>query len=156
MVRPKAVLFDVAGTIIDTVDLHARAWAETLQKFGVEATFDDMRVQIVKGGDQLLHDLLHDLLPPERVNGVGDKLQSFRTELFKRNYLPQARAFPGVRGLFEQIRSRGQHMVLASSGKAEEVEVYKEIAGIADLIDDATSSDDVERSKPFRQLPSCF
>jgi HAD superfamily hydrolase (TIGR01509 family) len=42
--------------------------------------------------------------------------------------------------------------VLASSGTAEEVEAYKEIAGIADLIDDATSSDDAERSKPFPDI----
>jgi HAD superfamily hydrolase (TIGR01509 family) len=57
-----------------------------------------------------------------------------------------------VRELFEQIRSRGQRIVLASSGKAEEVEAYKEIAGIADLVDDATSSDDAERSEPFPDM----
>jgi phosphoglycolate phosphatase-like HAD superfamily hydrolase len=32
------------------------------------------------------------------------------------------------------------------------VEQYKEIAGIADLIDSATSSDDAERSKPFPDI----
>jgi HAD superfamily hydrolase (TIGR01509 family) len=148
MPQPKAVLFDVDGTLIDTVDLHARAWVEALQHFGVETTFEDMRVQIGKGGDQLLQGLL----PPERVEEEGDKIQSFRTELFKRTYLSQARPFPGVRDLFEHIRSQGQRIVLASSGKAEEVEVYKEIAGIADLIDDATSSDDAERSKPFPDI----
>jgi HAD superfamily hydrolase (TIGR01509 family) len=148
MPQPKAVLFDVDGTLIDTVDLHARAWVEALEHFGVETTFADMRVQIGKGGDQLLQGLL----PPGRVEDDGDAIQSFRSELFKRSYLPQARAFPGVRELFEQIRSRGQRIVLASSGKAEEVEAYKEIAGITDLIDDATSSDDAERSKPFPDI----
>jgi phosphoglycolate phosphatase-like HAD superfamily hydrolase len=42
--------------------------------------------------------------------------------------------------------------VLASSGNADEVDRYKEIAGIADLIDSATSSDDAERSKPFPDI----
>ena len=148
MPQPKAVLFDVDGTLIDTVDLHAQAWVEALRHFDVETTFEDMRLQIGKGGDQLLQGLL----PPGRIEDEADKIQSFRSELFKRNYLPQARAFPGVRELFEQIRSRGQRIVLASSGKAEEVEAYKEIAGIADLIDDATSSDDAERSKPFPDI----
>jgi beta-phosphoglucomutase-like phosphatase (HAD superfamily) len=148
MPQPKAVLFDVDGTLIDTVDLHAQAWVEALRHFNVETTFEDMRLQIGKGGDQLLQGLL----PPGRIEDEADKIQSFRSELFKRNYLPQARAFPGVRELFEQIRSRGQRIVLASSGKAEEVEAYKEIAGIADLIDDATSSDDAERSKPFPDI----
>jgi HAD superfamily hydrolase (TIGR01509 family) len=148
MAPPKAVLFDVDGTLIDTVDLHARAWVEALRHFGVEATFDDLRVQIGKGGDQLLHGLL----PPRRVEREGEAIQSFRGDLFKREYLSQARAFPGVRDLFHKIRSSGLRIVLASSGKADEVEAYKEIAGIADLVHDATSSDDAERSKPFPDI----
>lgn len=148
MAPPKAVLFDVDGTLIDTVDLHARAWVETFQHFGVDTTFEDMRLQIGKGGDQLLQGLL----PPAMIEAREHEIQEFRTALYKREYLSQARAFPGVRALFEQIRARGQRIVLASSGKADEVEAYKEIAGIADLIDDATSSDDAERSKPFPDI----
>ncbi len=144
----KAVIFDVDGTLIDTVDLHAQAWVEALRHFGVEVPFRDMRVQIGKGGDQLLQGLL----PPDRVEREGEAIQRVRTELFARDYMGKAKAFPGVRDLFHRIRDAGQRTVLASSGKAEEVERYKEIAGIADLIDDATSSDDAERSKPFPDI----
>ena len=42
--------------------------------------------------------------------------------------------------------------MLASSAKADELENYKSLAGIADLIDAATSSDDVERSKPYPDI----
>lgn len=148
MTPPKAVLFDVDGTLIDTVDLHAHAWVEALRHFGVEVTFHDLRVQIGKGGDQLLQGLL----PPERVERDGERIQRFRTDLFKRTYLPRVQAFPGVRDLFVRIRASGLRIVLASSGKADEVEAYQEIAGIADLIDHATSSDDAERSKPFPDI----
>jgi HAD superfamily hydrolase (TIGR01509 family) len=144
----KAVIFDVDGTLIDTVDLHANAWVEALKHFGFEIPFHDMRVQIGKGGDQLLHGLL----PPDVVESRGDEIQKFRGELFKRDYMDKAKPFPGVRGLFEHIRASGQKAVLASSGKKDEVEHYKEIAGIADLIDSATSSDDAERSKPFPDI----
>jgi HAD superfamily hydrolase (TIGR01509 family) len=144
----KAVIFDVDGTLIDTVDLHAQAWVEALRHFGVDIAFQDMRVQIGKGGDQILHGLI----PPEMIDRRGGEIQSYRSELFQREYLPKVRAFPGVRELFERIRAAGQKAVLASSGKADEVERYKHIAGIADLIDSATSSDDAERSKPFPDI----
>ncbi len=146
--RRIAALFDIDGTLIDTVDLHAAAWVEALRHFGVDIAFDDMRVQIGKGGDQILHGLL----PPGMVEERGEEIQAYRGDLFKRDYLHKARAFPGVRELFERIRAAGQRAVLASSGTAEEVEHYKEIAGIADLIDSATSSDDAERSKPFPDI----
>jgi HAD superfamily hydrolase (TIGR01509 family) len=144
----KAVIFDIDGTLIDSVDLHAEAWIEALKHFGHEIAFRDLRSQIGKGGDQILHGLL----PPEVIEQQGDEIKDFRADLFKRHYLPKVRAFPGVRDLFERIRAVGQRSVLASSGNADEVEQYKEIAGIADLIDSTTSSDDAERSKPFPDI----
>jgi HAD superfamily hydrolase (TIGR01509 family) len=144
----KAVIFDIDGTLINSVDLHANAWVEALKHFGHEIAFQDLRSQIGKGGDQILHGLL----PPEVIEQHGEEIKDFRADLFRRGYLPQVRAFPGVRQLFEHIRAAGQRAVLASSGNADEVEQYKEIAGIADLIDSATSSDDVERSKPFPDI----
>jgi HAD superfamily hydrolase (TIGR01509 family) len=144
----KAVIFDIDGTLIDTVDLHASAWVEALKHFGFDIAFEDMRSQIGKGGDQILHGLL----PPDVIEQRGEEIKDFRGELFKRDYLAKARPFPGVRNLFERIRASGQRAVLASSGTGEEVEQYKRIAGIADLIDSATSSDDAERSKPFPDI----
>jgi HAD superfamily hydrolase (TIGR01509 family) len=144
----KAVIFDVDGTLIDTVDLHAACWVEALGHFDVEVPFDDMRWLIGKGGDQILHGLL----PPDMIEQQGQAIQEFRSDLFKRDYMRKARPFPGVRALFERIRAAGQRAALASSGTKGEVERYKEIAGIADLIDDATSSDDAERSKPFPDI----
>jgi HAD superfamily hydrolase (TIGR01549 family) len=144
----KAVIFDIDGTLIDSVDLHAKAWVEALKHFGHEIAFQDLRSQIGKGGDQILHGLL----PPEAIEQRGEEIKDFRADLFRRRYMPQVRAFPGVRELFERIRAVGQRAVLASSGNADEVEQYKEIANIADLIDSDTSSDDAERSKPFPDI----
>jgi HAD superfamily hydrolase (TIGR01549 family) len=144
----KAVLFDVDGTLIDSVDLHARAWQEALADFGYEAAFDAVRSQIGKGGDQLMP-----VFVPERdLEQRGDELETYRGALFKRKYLSQVRACPQVRELFERLRGDGKTIVLASSGKAEEVKRYMDIAGVADLIDASTSSDEVERSKPYGDI----
>ena len=50
----KAAIFDVDGTLVDSVDLHASAWQEALIKFGHPVTFEQARSQIGKGGDQLI------------------------------------------------------------------------------------------------------
>ena len=57
-----------------------------------------------------------------------------------------------MRELFERIRADGHRIVLASSSKAEEVEHYKSLANVADLIDGATSAHDAERSKPYPDI----
>jgi len=43
MARPEAALFDVDGTLVDSVDLHARAWQEALRKFGKDVSVDEVR-----------------------------------------------------------------------------------------------------------------
>ena len=144
----RAVIFDIDGTLLDSVDLHARAWVEAFAHFGVETDQGHVRSQIGKGGDELMPVFL----PQERIEREGKTIEAFRSDLFKQKFLPEVRPFPGVRALFERIRADGLTIALASSGKRPEVERYTEILKIGDLVDVATSSDDAERSKPHPDI----
>ena len=137
-------IFDIDGTLIDSVDLHAQAWQQTLAYFGFSIPYEEVRSQIGKGGDQLLPVFV----PRERLERLQEPMEQFRGELFKRDYLPRVKPFPRVRELFERIKRDGHRIGLASSAKADEVEEYKSIAGVSDLVDAETSSDEVDRSKP--------
>jgi HAD superfamily hydrolase (TIGR01509 family) len=144
----RAVIFDVDGTLVDTNDLHAASWAEAFLHFGHRIPQDRIRHEIGKGGDTLMPALL----PRDALERQGEGIEAFRKDLFMREYLPRARAFPEVPALFRRIRAAGQKIVLASSSSAEEVERYTGIAGIADLIDATTTKDDAEHSKPFPDI----
>ncbi|MCO6419507.1 HAD family hydrolase [Siccirubricoccus sp. KC 17139] len=140
----KAVIFDVDGTLVDTNDLHAASWAETFRRFGHEVAPEAVRGQIGKGSDQLMPVFL----PRDVVEQRGEEIADARTALFLQDYVGRARAFPGVRPLFQRLREAGQRIVLASSAKGEELARYRELLGVDDLIDEATTSDDAESSKP--------
>jgi HAD superfamily hydrolase (TIGR01549 family) len=140
----KAVIFDVDGTLVDSVDLHARAWQDAFHEFGLDIELEDIREQIGKGGDQLLPVFL----TREEVDRDGPDLERHRSDILKARYLSEIKAFPKVPQLFQRIRADGIKIVLGSSAKSEELQVYKKIAGIEDLIDGETSSDDAEKSKP--------
>jgi beta-phosphoglucomutase-like phosphatase (HAD superfamily) len=47
-----AIIVDIDGTLVDSVDVHAKAWQESLQHFGYEFPFEQVRHEIGKGGDQ--------------------------------------------------------------------------------------------------------
>src|SRR6266850_2871361 len=51
---PKAAIFDLDGTLLDSVDLHAIAWQEAMLEFGHDVSFEQVRSQIGKGGDKLI------------------------------------------------------------------------------------------------------
>ena len=141
--RPRAILFDVDGTLVDTNDLHASAWRETFRHFGIDIPFEDVRWQIGKGGDNLVPTLLPSLSEAQR-----EEMEDFRSDLFRRNYLPRAVPFPGVRPLFERLAADGVKIVLASSSHAEEVAFHLALIACQDLVCATTSKDDVEHSKP--------
>ena len=144
----KAVIFDIDGTLIDSVDLHARAWQETFSKFGREIEHEKVRHQIGKGGDQLMPVFFSE----EELKRFGEAMEKYRGDLFKRDYLPRVRAFPAVRELFERVRREGLRVALASSAKEDEIKVYKKIARISDLVEEETSADDADKSKPHPDI----
>lgn len=146
--RVAAVLFDIDGTLVDSVDLHARAWAEALRRFGKDVRVEDVRAQIGKGGDQLLPVFL----PEAELREKGEAIDSFRSELWKREYMPRVRPFPSARELVARVRREGKRVALASSGKADEVCFYEKLLGVRDLVEGATTSDDAERSKPYPDI----
>src|SRR5690349_5774703 len=141
-------LFDVDGTLVDSVDLHARAWQEALQHFGHRVAFEQIRAQIGKGGDQLLPVFLAE----DELGRRGEVIEEYRGDLYKRKYLKRVRAFPRVRELFQALLRRGARIALASSAKGGELATYKEIARIDDLVEAETSADDAERSKPHPDI----
>jgi len=144
----EAVIFDIDGTIVDSVALHAKAWQRTFAKFGKNILLEAIRSQIGKGADQLLPVYFS----KQELEEFGDEMEAYRGELFKKEYLPNVKGFPKVRELFERIRRDQKRIALASSAKEDELKRYKEIAQIDDLIEAETSSDDVERSKPFPDI----
>ena len=143
-VEVTAAIFDIDGTLVDSVDLHAKAWMEALAHFGYKIPFEQVRHEIGKGSDKLIPDLIGE----EEAKRVFEDLDEFRGKLWKSQYFEHVKAFPKVRELFERIESDGKQIVLASSAKGDELKKYKQIAGIDDLIEEETSSDDVGQSKP--------
>ena len=143
-----AAIFDLDGTLLDSVDAHAHAWQDAFADFGHQIGFADIRRQIGKGGDQLLPVFL---TAAQRAE-IGDKLEAHRAKLFKANYLSGIQPFPQVPDLMRRIRAAGIRVALASSAKGDELEIYQRIAGIEDLVDTAASSADAERSKPHPDI----
>lgn len=141
---PKAVIFDIDGTLVDSVDFHAEAWRQAFAASGKELPFERIREQIGKGSDQLMPVFLS----PEELKNSGKEIEERRGTIYQRDFLPKVRPFPGVRALFEKLAHEGKRLALASSAKQDELEAYKRLINVDDFVEVIVSADDVERSKP--------
>lgn len=143
-VLPRAAIFDLDGTLLDSVDLHALAWQEAMARFGHEVSFEQVRSQIGKGGDKLIPVFLS----AEQRRDHGQDLEVWRSRHFRINYLPLVRPFAAVPELLRRVQQAGSRIAVASSAKRDELDRYLEIADIVDLVDHTSSAEDVDESKP--------
>ncbi|HEY8900068.1 MAG TPA: HAD family hydrolase [Chthoniobacterales bacterium] len=144
----KAVIFDVDGTLVDSVDAHAKSWRAALADSGHEIPYPEVRMQIGKGGDQLLKEFLSE----SEIEAKGDQIEEKRKQIFRSSYLDGIVGFPAVADLFKRLTTDGILIALASSAAADELDIYKNKAGIADLVREETSKDEVRQSKPHPDI----
>jgi beta-phosphoglucomutase-like phosphatase (HAD superfamily) len=122
--------------------LHARAWQETFCEFGKDIPFQEIRMLIGKGGDQLMP------VFKARWNWtITEQISKRRRMIFKEKYLREVKALPRVRELFQRVLADGKKIALVSSAVGEELEAYKKVATIVDLLDAETSADECRASK---------
>ena len=139
-----AFIFDIDGTLVDSNELHVDSWDSAFRHFGKQFPREKLRAQIGKGSDQYLPEFL----TPNEIKRFGKQLDDYRSNLFREQYLPKVRPFPGVGELFQRIHQDDKRIVLASSGKKTDTKYYIDLLNIGNLIDGYVSGDDADSSKP--------
>jgi phosphoglycolate phosphatase-like HAD superfamily hydrolase len=146
MAPPIAVL-DVDGTLVDTNYHHAIAWYRAFREHGLTLPVWRLHRHIGMGGDQLVA-----AVAGQRVEDrQGDSIRAAETALYAW-LIGEVQPFADARRLLGLLDGRGQRLVLASSGKRDEVDHYLDLLDARDLVEAWTTSADVERTKPDPDL----
>jgi HAD superfamily hydrolase (TIGR01509 family) len=144
LARLRGALLDVDGTLLDSNGAHASAWADVLADAGYNIRPEHVRPLVGMGGDKVVPILTgFDHESPQ-----GKRLSQRKKAVFEQKYLPHLRPTPGARQLLEHMLREGLTLVIATSAGGDELRGLLERSGVADLIHDATSTGDVDSSKP--------
>ena len=131
-------ILDVDGTLVDSNDAHAQAFAEAL---GVP--FERVRPLIGKGADQLI---------PELIGRYDAALAERKKAIFKARYLASLRPFGKVRELLQTLKDRGLRLVAASSAGKDELDALLQVAGAQEYLEAQVDADDAAQSKPHPDI----
>ena len=138
------VIFDVDGTLVDSNEAHVQAWLSAMREQGYEVPYERVRRLIGMGADNLLPNALG----ISKDDPPGAEINRRQAEIFKQDYMSSIKAFPKALELVSRIREEGLKRVVATSARPEELKAMMQVAGITDLIEDSTSSDDAPSTKP--------
>jgi len=146
--RP-AFLFDLDGTLVDSVYQHVLAWREALEAGGIRLAVWRIHRQIGMSGGLVVNALLRET--GHRVSGEeAARLQQIHAEAYSR-YVFQARPLPGARELLDYLTRAGVPWAIATSGRAESARLTLELLGVGDEATVVTR-DQVQHAKPDPDL----
>jgi HAD superfamily hydrolase (TIGR01509 family) len=148
LIRP-AFLFDLDGTLVDSVYQHVLAWREALEQSGTELSVWRIHRRIGMSGGLLVNALLretgHRLTAEELA-----RLQHLHAEAYARQ-ISQVRPLPGARELLAYLSREGVPWAIATSGRIEGARPALATLGIGPDVTVITR-DQVEHAKPDPDL----
>jgi phosphoglycolate phosphatase-like HAD superfamily hydrolase len=135
----RALIFDVDGTLVDSNEAQAAAWAEALRDHDIDREVDAIVPLVGMGAERLVPRLAG--VPVDST--LGRAIAERRRELFREVYFDHVAPFHGVRALFERLRADGVRLAAASPVRRDELEALLEVAIVHDLVDVRASLEDV-------------
>lgn len=146
--RP-AFLFDLDGTLVDSVYQHVLAWREALEAAGIHLAVWRIHRQIGMSGGLFVNALLRETGHTVSAE-EAERLQRLHGEAFRR-YASQVRPLPGAQELLSYLSKAGVPWAVATSGRLESASVSLQLLGIADDVPIITR-DLVRHAKPDPDL----
>jgi len=149
MSDPLAFLFDLDGTLVDSVYQHVLAWREALEEGGIPLSVWRIHRRIGMSGGLFVNALLRETgrdLTPEEIARVHRR----HAEAYAR-YLPQVRPLPGARELLRYLTEARVPWAVATSGLLESAGPALELLGVPRDVPVVTR-DQVAHAKPDPDL----
>jgi HAD superfamily hydrolase (TIGR01549 family) len=145
----RALIFDLDGTLIDTVYAHVFAWQRALAEAGLPIEGWRIHRRIGMSGGLFTRAVARELGRPLSDAEV-EEIQRRHGELF-RELVPERRPLPGAVDLLAHLREAAVPFGIATSGRRPEIDASLEILGVgADVV--VVERGDVLRAKPEPDL----
>lgn len=138
-----AGIFDMDGVLVDTVDMHFRAWKRMFEEHGREFSFEDYKAKVDgiprRDGARAILPGLSD----EELERACAQKQGYFLEMLDNTKVP---AYPGTVALVNAMRSAGHKAALISSSR--NLPRIIKSAGVDGIWDSIVNGTEVERGKP--------
>lgn len=140
----KAVLFDMDGTVLDTLDDLADAVNRTLKEFALpQVSRDRVRAMLGNGAARLIRGCL----PEGTPEGKEAEVLAWYREWYGAHCRQKTRPYPGIVPLMERLRAEGVKLAVISNKPDGAVKELAE-AFFPGLLEQAVGESETVRRKP--------
>jgi len=142
---PRAVLWDMDGTLVDSEEYHWIAWRDTMADLGHPITRQQFLQSFGQKNDTILKAWLGAVATPELIAQVGDAKEERYRHLVRENGVSP---LPGVQSWIHRLYAQQWRQAIASAAPRQNVEVVLETLKFANCFQGIVSAEDVRKGKP--------
>ncbi len=150
MTAPVSFLFDLDGTLVDSVYQHVLAWHEALEREGIHLSIWRVHRRVGMSGGLLINMLLRETglaLEPARA----ERIATWHAEAYLRR-AHEVSALPGSRELVAALTAARVPWAIATSSRMETARPTLALIGVDPARDPVVTRDEVVHAKPDPDL----
>jgi len=144
----KAFIFDMDGTIIDSMPTHVTSWARALGEFGHTTSTEELHKNNWGNVYDVVRSILGDDLSDDQVSQIAVR----KEELFRETYRSDLRLIDGLDTFLNDVKRVGIPMALATNAGWDNINYVLDGLGIGNYFNTIISGMDVDRAKPDPEM----
>ena len=141
-------IFDIDGTMIDSMKMHMKAWQTILERYGRPMTIKEVKEVAYGINPEIVKRALGNELTQQEI----DKIANEKEILFRESFNPEEDVIKGFIHFIDELKKNNAPMVIGSAAPPENVKYFMDRLGIADYFKGVIHEDDVSKGKPSPEV----
>jgi beta-phosphoglucomutase family hydrolase len=147
-IEPRAVIWDVDGTLVDTAELHFAAWVRLAGEMGRPFSRDDFAATFGRRNPEIIRFLFRQEFSDAEVLDIGERKETYYRAAAEQG----VRLLPGVREMLAGLHARGVQQAVGSSAPRGNLDLILRLTDSRHYFDAIVGMEDTERGKPDPQV----
>jgi beta-phosphoglucomutase len=147
-IEPRAVIWDVDGTLVDTAELHFASWVRLAGEMGRPFSRDDFAATFGRRNPEIIRFLFRQEFSDAEVLEIGERKETYYRAAAEQG----VRLLPGVREMLAGLHARGVRQAVGSSAPRGNLDLILRLTDSRQYFDVIVGMEDTQRGKPDPQV----
>lgn len=144
----QGVIFDMDGTLVDSIPFHLQAWMIFLEKNGISIREEEFHAQNHGTLQEMIMRFFPNEKSPDRIYDLGEE----KEETFRNLYKPHIEEIPGVTSFLEALRDKNKSIHLSTMGEQDNIDYTLDLIEIRSYFHSLTGGHEVKNGKPDPEI----
>jgi len=148
LIPVRGYIFDIDGTMVDSMKIHLKAWQKILERYGHHLSLKKIGEQAYGINEEIVKRLFGENLSKPEIEKISNEKES----LFRESFNPQEDVIKGFIHFINELKKKNLPLVIGSAAPPENVDFFMGSLGIAQYFEGVVHEDDVTKGKPSPEV----